>query len=91
MKSPYTAAITGCAFLYNEFMRILPLLMAENVESLLKEEVLNNRLLQVNSQKARQTFITEFKRRYRAVPVTPTGRFAICHIKGIQVGFRFPL
>ena len=49
MKSPYTAAITGCAFLYNEFMRILPLLMAENVESLLKEEVLNNRLLQVNS------------------------------------------
>ena len=70
MKSPYTAAITGCAFLYNEFMRILPLLMAENVESLLKEEVLNNRLLQVNSQKARQTFITEFKRRYRAVPVT---------------------
>ena len=70
MKSPYTAAITGCAFLYNEFMRILPLLMAENVESLLKEEVLNNRLLQVNSQKARQTFITEFKRRYCAVPVT---------------------
>ena len=70
IKSPYTAAITGCAFLYNEFMRILPLLMDENVESLLKEEVLNNRLLQVNSQKARQTFITEFKRRYNAVPLS---------------------
>lgn len=50
-NSPYSATITGCAFLYNEFMRILPLLMAENVESLLKEEVQNNRLLQVNSQK----------------------------------------
>ena len=85
-------------------MRILPLLMDENVAQLLKEEVLNNRLLQVNSQKARQTFITEFKRRYNAVPLSfwtkfvtmgeaaqPTGRFAICHIKGIQVGFRFPL
>ena len=69
-NSPYSATITGCAFLYNEFMRILPLLMAENVESLLKEEVQNNRLLQVNSQKARQTFITEFKRRYHAVPAT---------------------
>ena len=34
MKSPYTAAITGCAFLYNEFMRILPLLMAENCNGL---------------------------------------------------------
>ena len=70
IKSPYTAAITGCAFLYNEFMRILPLLMDENVESLPKEELLNNRLLQVNSQKARQTFITEFKRRYNAVPLS---------------------
>ena len=51
-------------------MRILPLLMDENAAQLLKEEVLNNRLLQVNSQKARQTFITEFKRRYNAVPLS---------------------
>lgn len=69
-NSPYSATITGCAFLYNEFMRILPLLMDENAAQLLKEEVLNNRLLQVNSQKARQTFITEFKRRYNAVPLS---------------------
>ncbi len=69
-NSPYSATITGCAFLYNEFMRILPLLMDENATELLKEEVLNNRILQVNSQKARQTFITEFKRRYNAVPIS---------------------
>lgn len=75
-NSPYSATITGCAFLYNEFMRILPLLMDENAEGLLKEEVLNNRILQVNSQKARQTFITEFKRRYRAVPATFWTNFA---------------
>lgn len=67
IRSPYTATITGCAFLYNEFMRILPLLMDENAAQLLKEEVMSNRLLQVNSPKARQTFITEFKRRYNAV------------------------
>ena len=69
-NSPYSATITGCAFLYNEFMRILPLLMDENATELLKEEVQNNRILQVNSQKARQTFITEFKRRYNAVPIS---------------------
>lgn len=67
-NSPYTAAITGCAFLYNEFIRILPILMEKNATELLKDEVINNRILQVNSQKARQTFITEFKRRYNAVP-----------------------
>ena len=69
-NSPYTATITGCAFFFNEFLRILPLLMSENANELLKDEVKNNRLLQVNSQKARQTFITEFKRRYNAVPAS---------------------
>lgn len=70
ITSPYTATITGCAFLYNEFMRILPLLMAPNSEEALKEEAVNNNLLQVNSQKARRTFINEFKRRYNAVPAS---------------------
>lgn len=68
MMSPYTATITGCAFLYNEFMRVLPLLMAPNSDELLKEEAQNNKVLQINSQKARNTFIKEFKRRYNAVP-----------------------
>lgn len=69
-NSQYSATITGCAFLYNEFMRILPLLMDENATELLKDEVQNNHILQVNSQKARQTFLTEFKRRYYAVPTS---------------------
>lgn len=69
-NSPYTATITGCAFLYNEYLRILPLLMSENATELLKDEVKTNQILLVNSQKARQTFITEFKRRYNAVPAT---------------------
>lgn len=69
-NSPYSATITGCAFLFPEFLHILPLLMDENSTQLLKEEVQNNQILHVNSQKARQTFITEFKRRYNAVPAT---------------------
>ena len=65
-KSPYTT-ITGCTFLYYEFGRILPLLMDVNAESLLKEEVENNRILQVNSIASRKRFVVEFKRRYAAV------------------------
>lgn len=66
-KSPYTA-ITGCTFLYYEFGRVLPLLMDANAASLLRDEVENNRVLQVNSIAARKRFVVEFKRRYAAVP-----------------------
>lgn len=66
-KSPYTT-ITGCTFLYYEFGRILPLLMDANSESLLKNEIENNRVLQVNSIASRKRFVVEFKRRYASVP-----------------------
>ena len=66
-KSPYTT-ITGCTFLYYEFERILPLLMAANSDILLKDEIENNRVLQVNSLASRKRFVAEFKRRYASVP-----------------------
>lgn len=66
-KSPYTT-ITGCTFLYYEFGRILPLLMDANSEALLKDEIENNRVLQVNSIASRKRFVVEFKRRYASVP-----------------------
>lgn len=47
-KSPYTT-ITGCTFLFYEFQRMLPLLTDANSKSLLKDEIENNRVLQVNS------------------------------------------
>ena len=68
-NSPYTAAITGCTFLYYEFKRILPLLMSADAEQLLTDEVENNQILQINSRKARRTFVLEFKRRFAAVPL----------------------
>lgn len=66
-NSPYTS-LTGCTFLYYEFKRILPVLMSADAEKLLKEEVENNQILQVNSRTSRQRFAVEFKRRYAAVP-----------------------
>ena len=48
IQSPYTAAITGCAVLYYEFKRILPLLLSEDSDTLLKDEIENNQILLIN-------------------------------------------
>lgn len=66
--SPYSAAFTGCAMLYNEFVRILPLLLSSNNNEALKREIEENNLLMVNSKTSRDRFIYEFKRRFNAVP-----------------------
>ena len=68
IKSPYTAAITGGGFLYEETCTLLPLLQSDDRESLLKDEALNNRLLQINSEVSRKKAIIEIKRRYDAMP-----------------------
>lgn len=54
--------------MFYEFVRILPLLMSNQSGQLLKEEILNNTLLHVNSLASRKRFVSEFKRRYNAVP-----------------------
>ena len=64
IKSPYTAAITGGGFLYEETCILLPLLQSDNREFLLKDEALNNRLLQINSETSRKRNRAEVGRRY---------------------------
>lgn len=64
IKSPYTAAITGGGFLYEETCILLPLLQSDNREALLKDEALNNRLLHINSETSRKRNIAEISRRY---------------------------
>lgn len=67
-NSPYTAAMTGGGFLFEETDVLLPLLQSEDSESLLKDEAVNNRLLHTNSEKARKTNMREIVRRYEAMP-----------------------
>lgn len=67
-NSPYSAAITGGGFLFEETKLLLPLLMADNAEELLKKEKIENNILMINSQQARSTMMLEVKRRYDAVP-----------------------
>ena len=68
INSPYSAALTGCTFMFYEMNRCLQLLMDANAEELLKLEVEQNNLLMVNSLTSRKRFVAEFKRIYAAVP-----------------------
>ncbi|MBR5576786.1 MAG: DUF1819 family protein [Bacteroidaceae bacterium] len=73
--SPYTAAITGGGFLYEETCILLPLLLSDNREELLRDEALNNRLLHINSETSRKRNIAEISRRYDTMPASFWTRF----------------
>ncbi len=69
-NSPYTAAMTGGGFLFEETEILLPLLESEDRESLLKDEAVNNRLLHINSETSRKRNISEITRRYKTMSST---------------------
>lgn len=69
-SSPYTAAITGGGFLFEETNALLPLLKSDERESLLKDEKVNNRLLKINAETSRYRAIMEIARRYDAMPAS---------------------
>ena len=63
-NSPYTAAITGGGFLFEETNALLPLLQSPDRIALLKDEKVNNRLLKINAESSRKRAINEIVRRY---------------------------
>lgn len=67
-KSPYSAAFTGCGFMLDEIVALLPLLQDPDADVLLKAEVEGNRLLSLGKAKTRARMMNEFKRRFNAVP-----------------------
>lgn len=67
-NSPYTAALTGCSFMFYEMNRCLPIFLSSDADQLKKQEVEENRLLMVNSLISRKRFLDEFQRRFNAVP-----------------------
>src|SRR5574344_636497 len=64
INSPYTAAIIGGGFLFEEMDILLPLLQSEDRKTLLREETVNNNLLHINSETSRKRNISEIVRRY---------------------------
>ena len=49
---------------------LLLLLQSDNRAALLKEETVNNRILQINAEKSRENNVREIARRYDAMPVS---------------------
>lgn len=68
-NSPYTAAITGCGFMYEEICDVLPLLMSPDRDALLRKEVKEGELLKIKTETTRSRAIPEFKRRFDSVPL----------------------
>ena len=70
IDSPYTASVTGGGFLFTETGILLPLLQSEDRAQRLKDEAVNNNLLQINAESARKRIIAEVSKRYNAMPAT---------------------
>lgn len=70
IKSPYSAAITGGGFLFEETGALLPMLMSPNADSLLADERIHNNYLHINAETSRKKAIIEIRRRYNAVPIS---------------------
>ena len=67
-NSPYSASITGGGFLFEETDALLPLLKSPDREVLVKDELVNNRILHINAEKSRSKTILEIKRRFDVMP-----------------------
>jgi hypothetical protein len=65
--SPYSAAITGCGFMYVEMGELLPMLSSIDRDQILRQEVKNGKVLKMKSEVTRDKAVLEFKRRYDAV------------------------
>ena len=67
LNSPYTAAVTGCGFMLDEFNAALPLLMNENADALLKQDAEEGEHIRISAKASRSRAINEFKRRFNSV------------------------
>ena len=68
LNSQYSAAFTAGALLYQEMNSVLPLLMQENGDALLKKDIDDNQYLHIASINTRKRYVPELIRRYHAVP-----------------------
>lgn len=66
--SPYSAALTACGLQFNEFNRMLPLLLSSDRKANIDREIEENNILNINSHKSRYRVIVEYVRRVDAMP-----------------------
>lgn len=68
--SIYSASFTAGSLLYKETTALLPLLLSKNSGQLIKEEIKQNNLLKINSEKARKRTVCEIQKRLSYVDHT---------------------
>ncbi len=69
-NSPYSASMTGCGFVFIEFTRLVPLFLDPNADQLIKDEIRDNNLMMMNSERTRKRAISELQKRFSAVPLS---------------------
>jgi len=69
VKSPYSAAFTAASMMYREMTALIPLMMDEHADNLIKQEIEENNLLCINSMNSRKRVVSEFQRRFKALPI----------------------
>lgn len=62
-KSPYSASFTAGSLLYKETTALLPLLLSDDAEILIKEEIKQNNILRINSETSRKRTVSEIIKR----------------------------
>ena len=68
IQSPYSAAFTAASMMYREMTALVPLMQSDNAKDLLNQEIEENNLLCINSLTSRKRVVSEFLRRFNAVP-----------------------
>ena len=66
-KSTYSASFTAGALMYQEMDSVLPLLMQDNGEELLKKDIEENKYLNISSLSTRKRYVPELIRRFKSV------------------------
>lgn len=65
MTSRYSASFTAGSLLHKETSALLPLILSDNAEKLIRDEVNRNELLLINSESARKRTVHEIIKRFK--------------------------
>jgi len=81
----YSASFTAGSLLYRETTALLPLLLKDDAKLLVKDEIKQNNLLNINSQKARERTIIEIQKRMAVVDHKFWETYLASHVEGQKI------
>jgi len=91
IKSPYSAAFTAASMMYREMNALIPLMLDEKSQELIKQEIEENNLLRINSLMSRKRVVVELQRRFNAVPKSFWEQYLLLDEKAQRIALFFVL